>query len=130
MSAMTNCAVPTGSPFQIPGQSPQGWHHLQGYGGTDSPSFANLNGIMSPQSPFGFDGIQQAESPGFMHGRQQSLQYPILAHQQSMRNSPRLQEVREDDEDLEVGEGSGILVDVEEPPRSPVSPRSPRMGQF
>lgn len=95
----------TGSPFQIPGQSPQGWHHMQGYGGTDSPSFANLNGIMSPQSPFGFDGIQQAESPAFMHGRQHSLQYPILAHQQlnhqqSMRDSPRLQEVREDDEDL------------------------------
>lgn len=65
---------------------------------------------MSPQSPYGHDGIQGTGSPGFMHGRQQSLQYPILQHQhmqhqqfqhqQSMRNSPRLQEVREDEEDL------------------------------
>lgn len=95
----------SGSPFQIPGQSPQGWHHMQGFGGADSPSFTNLNGIMSPQSPFDFNGLQHSGSPVFMHGRQQSLQYPMLTHQQlnhqqSMRDSPRLQEVREDDEDL------------------------------
>ena len=78
---------------------------MQGFNGTDSPSFANLNGMMSPQSPFGLDGIQPTGSPAFMHGRQQSLQYPILPHQhyqqhQAMRDSPRLQEVREDEEEL------------------------------
>lgn len=94
----------TGSPFQLTGQSPQGWHHMQAYSGTDSPSFGNLNGLMSPQSPYGLDGIRSAGSPVFIHGRQQSLQYPMLTHQhinhtQSMRNSPRLQEVREDDDE-------------------------------
>lgn len=84
------------SPFQFNQQQSQ-WP-----GGSDSPSFANLNGMMSPQSPF---GIEPTGSPAFnMHGRNQSLQYPMLPHQQlqqqqSMRASPRLQEVREDEED-------------------------------
>lgn len=94
----------SGSPFQLSQQGPQ-WPGMQGMKGSDSPSFANLNGMISPQSPFGIEGIQPTGSPAFnMHQRQQSLQYPMLPHQQlqqqqSMRASPRLQEVREDDEE-------------------------------
>ena len=91
-----------GSPFQFGQQAPQ-W--MPGMNRSDSPSFAGLNGLMSPQSPYGVDGIQPTGSPGFnVHQRQQSLQYPMLQHQQiqqqqTMRGSPRLQEVREDEED-------------------------------
>lgn len=94
----------SGSPFQFPQQGAQ-WPNMQGMNRSDSPSFANLNGMMSPQSPFGIDGIQPTGSPVFnMHQRHQSLQYPMLPHQQyqqpqSMRGSPRLQEVREDEEE-------------------------------
>lgn len=92
---------PSHSPFQFPGQPTQGWSNMRG---NDSPSFNNLNGMMSPQSPFGVDGIHPTGSPAFVHQRQHSLQYPMLPHQsfqhlQSMRESPRLQEVREDDEE-------------------------------
>lgn len=91
------------SPFMP--QSQQGWAPsqagiLQGLSRHDSPTMMNLNGMISPQSPFG------VESPGFnMHQRHQSLQYPMLPHQQSFpflqqaRASPRLQEVREDEEE-------------------------------
>ncbi|KAI8408702.1 hypothetical protein FOFC_11650 [Fusarium oxysporum] len=82
------------SPFGFQQQSPSGWPGLNRH---DSPS---LMGMMSPQSPFG------AESPAAMnlHQRHQSLQYPMLPHQQfsylqPARNSPRLQEVREDEEE-------------------------------
>ncbi|KAF4459149.1 myosin heavy chain, partial [Fusarium albosuccineum] len=91
------------SPFGFQQQSPQGWPNqagiLHGLSRHDSPSLMNLNGIMSPQSPFG------PESPGInMHQRHQSLQYPMLPHQQysflqPARASPRLQEVREDEEE-------------------------------
>lgn len=95
----------TSSPFGYPGQSPQGWPNqagiLQGLNRQDSPSLMNMNGIISPASPFG------PESPSFgMHQRHQSLQYhPMMQHQQfsqlqPARNSPRLQEVREVDEEL------------------------------
>ncbi|CAM1502267.1 Fc.00g042510.m01.CDS01 [Cosmosporella sp. VM-42] len=89
----------TGSPFGFQTQSPQGWPNqagiLQGLQRHDSP-----NGMMSPGSPYA------PESPSFgMHQRHQSLQYPMLAHQQfsqlqPARNSPRLQEVREDEEEV------------------------------
>ncbi|KAF5021207.1 hypothetical protein F66182_6759 [Fusarium sp. NRRL 66182] len=81
------------SPFGLQQQSPQGWPGLNRH---DSPS---LMGMMSPSSPFG------AESPGMnLHQRHQSLQYPMLPHQQHSfmqpaRASPRLQEVREDEEE-------------------------------
>ncbi|KAF4448469.1 hypothetical protein F53441_8137, partial [Fusarium austroafricanum] len=82
------------SPFGFQQQSPSGWPGLNRH---DSPS---LMGMMSPQSPFG------PESPAGMnlHQRHQSLQYPMLPHQQfsylqPARNSPRLQEVREDEEE-------------------------------
>jgi len=57
--------------------------------------------MMSPGSPFSPDGISP---PVGMHQRHQSLQYPMLQHQflqrqDSARASPRLQEVREDDEE-------------------------------
>ncbi|KAF7547763.1 hypothetical protein G7Z17_g7494 [Cylindrodendrum hubeiense] len=93
------------SPFGM--QPPQqGWQNQAGilHGGMnrhDSPSMMNFNGMMSPQSPFG------PESPGGfpMHQRHQSLQFPMLPHQQQFqylqpaRASPRLQEVLEDEEE-------------------------------
>ncbi|KAK7426515.1 hypothetical protein QQZ08_006973 [Neonectria magnoliae] len=92
------------SPFGMQHQH-QGWQNqagiLHGANRHDSPSMMNLNGMMSPQSPYG------PESPGGfnMHQRHQSLQYPMLPHQQQFqymqpaRASPRLQEVREDEEE-------------------------------
>ncbi|KAI5464583.1 hypothetical protein BGZ63DRAFT_350903 [Mariannaea sp. PMI_226] len=91
------------SPFGVP-QQHQSWNQagiLHGLNRHDSPSMMNLNGIMPPQSPF------TADSPGGfnMHQRHQSLQFPMLPHQQSFpflqqaRASPRLQEVREDEEE-------------------------------
>ncbi|CAG7566272.1 unnamed protein product [Fusarium equiseti] len=82
------------SPFGFQQQTPQGWPGLNRH---DSPS---LMGMMSPHSPFG-----GPESPGMnIHQRHQSLQYPMMPHQQfsylqPARNSPRLQEVREDEEE-------------------------------
>lgn len=81
------------SPFGFQ-QPPQGWPGLNRH---DSPS---LMGMMSPHSPFG-----GPESPGMnIHQRHQSLQYPMMPHQQfsylqPARNSPRLQEVKEDEEE-------------------------------
>ncbi|RTE75398.1 hypothetical protein BHE90_010141 [Fusarium euwallaceae] len=103
------------SPFGFQQQSPQTWNQagiLQGLSRHDSPSLMNLNGMMSPGSPFG------PESPGIpMHQRHQSLQYPMLPHQQysflqPARASPRLQEVREDEEEPVV----------ESPARTPEPP--------
>ncbi|KAH6630266.1 hypothetical protein B0J18DRAFT_407545 [Chaetomium sp. MPI-SDFR-AT-0129] len=73
-----------------------------------SPSLANLGAIMSPTSPFSPDGI-----PGHVaHQRHQSLQYPSLPHQfqPPVRASPRLQELREVDEETAA---------VEVPPTKP-----------
>lgn len=68
----------------------------------------NLNGIMSPQSPYGIEGFHQAGSPAFnLHQRHQSLQHLPQQYlpQQYARASPRLQDVREDEEEEErVGE--------------------------
>ncbi|KAL7947200.1 hypothetical protein V8C42DRAFT_363716 [Trichoderma barbatum] len=95
----------TNSPFQQP---PQGWQNqagvLQGLSPHDSPSMMNLNGIMSPQSPYGIDGFHQTGSPAFnLHQRHQSLQYlPQHLPQQYARASPRLQDVREDEEEEEL----------------------------
>ncbi|RFU75987.1 hypothetical protein TARUN_6271, partial [Trichoderma arundinaceum] len=88
------------SPFQQP---PQGWPNqagiLQGMSPHDSPSIMNFNGMMSPQSPYGIEGFHQAGSPAFnLHQRHQSLQY---IPQQYARASPRLQDVREDEEEEE-----------------------------
>ncbi|WZH48869.1 Myosin heavy chain [Fusarium acuminatum] len=83
------------SPFGYQ-QPPQGWPGVNRH---DSPSIV---GMMSPHSPFG------PESPGInLHQRHQSLQYPMMPHQQfsylqPARNSPRLQEVLEDEEEAPV----------------------------
>lgn len=87
------------SPFQQP---PQGWPNqagiLQGMSPQDSPSIMSFNGIMSPQSPYGVE-FHQTGSPAFnLHQRHQSLQY---LPQQYARASPRLQDVREDEEEEE-----------------------------
>ncbi|KAK0729758.1 hypothetical protein B0H67DRAFT_476863, partial [Lasiosphaeris hirsuta] len=61
-----------------------------------SPSLANF-GMMSPMSPFSMDGMHG-------HQRHQSLQFPVLPHQfqqlqQPARASPRLQDLREVEEE-------------------------------
>ncbi|KAK5991019.1 hypothetical protein PT974_09295 [Cladobotryum mycophilum] len=90
----------THSPFQHP---PHGWPGqpggLQGLNLHDSPSLMNMGGVLSPQLPYGLEGYQQTGSPAFnMHQRHQSLQY---LPQQLARASPRLQDVREDEEEEE-----------------------------
>ena len=90
--------------------SPHGWSPQlmlhQGHR-VGSPSLANLSAMMSPTSPFSPDGM-----PGPVgHQRHQSLQFPTLPHQfqPPARASPRLQDLREVDEEPAV----------EEPPKSP-----------
>ncbi|KAI0422952.1 hypothetical protein F5X98DRAFT_368968 [Xylaria grammica] len=91
-------------PFHLSGQpSPMGWGpqmllQQQQLGRSGSPSVLNP---MSPGSPFSPDGMSPSMG---IHQRHQSLQYPMLPHQflhrqDSARASPRLQEVREDDEE-------------------------------
>lgn len=79
------------------GYSPQMMFH-QGHARGGSPSLANLSSMMSPTSPFQPDHFGQSA-----HQRHQSMQFPMLGHQvfQSARASPRLQELREDDEEAE-----------------------------
>ncbi|KAI8961812.1 hypothetical protein F5Y11DRAFT_348142 [Daldinia sp. FL1419] len=99
------------SPHELPfhfsnPSSPHPWSPQmllqQQLGRSGSPSVLNLNSVMSPNSPFQRDGIS---SPiGGIHSRHQSLQYPILPHQylhrqESARASPRLQDLREMDEE-------------------------------
>lgn len=90
------------SPFQLRQPSPQGWHKsqpsiMQGLVRNDSPSLANLNRVLSPQSPYGMDGLQQAGSPAFnMHQRHQSMQY--LPQHMKARASPHLHEVIEEED--------------------------------
>ncbi|KAM3442893.1 hypothetical protein NHJ13734_002131 [Beauveria thailandica] len=94
-------SLPTGSsPFQM--SHVQGWQNqagiLQSLARIDSP-LLNLNGIVSPQSPYDLDGFPLSGSPAFnAHHRHQSLQY---FPQQMARASPHLQQVREDDEEDE-----------------------------
>ncbi|KAI0195568.1 hypothetical protein EV127DRAFT_404309 [Xylaria flabelliformis] len=91
--------------FHLSGQpSPLGWSpqmllQQQQLGRSGSPF-----NMMSPASPFSPDGMSQ---PIGVHQRHQSLQYPMLPHQflhrqDSARASPRLQEVREDEEEEET----------------------------
>jgi hypothetical protein len=104
---------PFGSPFQYPQQqsptvwSPQQMLYQQGVPRGGSPSLQNLGAIVSPPSPFSQDGYfpQNGDVVSQMHQRQQLLQNQ-LAHQQQLqlqagsRASPRLQDVREtEDED-------------------------------
>ncbi|KAI1203619.1 hypothetical protein F5X97DRAFT_283648 [Nemania serpens] len=97
--------MPHELPFHLSGQpSPRGWSSQmmlhQQLGRSGSPSVLNM---MSPGSPFSPDGMS---SPIGIHQRHQSLQYPMLPHQllrqDSARASPRLQELREDEEDEET----------------------------
>jgi len=61
-----------------------------------SPSLANFGALGSPSSPFSPDGM-----PGPMHQRHQSVGYPFMPPQlqHSARASPRLQELREVEEE-------------------------------
>ncbi|CAG8948985.1 hypothetical protein HYFRA_00002113 [Hymenoscyphus fraxineus] len=103
---------PFGSPFQYPPTSspgvwsPQQSLYQQGHSRGGSPSMHNLGSIMSPTSPFGQDGyFPPGDMMGQMQQRQQYLQNQ-LHHQQQIqlgaRSSPRLQDLREDDEIPEV----------------------------
>lgn len=92
-------SLPTGSsPFQL--THVQGWQNqagiLQSLARIDSP-LLNLNGIISPQSPYDMEGFPISGSPGpNLHQRHQSLQY---FPQHMARASPHLQQVREDEEE-------------------------------
>ncbi|OTA62805.1 hypothetical protein K449DRAFT_433719 [Hypoxylon sp. EC38] len=99
---------PSELPFHFSGQhSPHTWSpqmllHQQ-LGRSGSPSVLNLNSLVSPNSPFQRDGISP---PMGIHQRHQSLQYPILPHQylhrqDSARASPRLQDLREVEEETQ-----------------------------
>ena len=107
-------AIPgTASPVPFPGKlnprasisisSPHGWSpqlllQQQGMHRGGSPSLANFSSLMSPTSPFSPDGFVGHPT----HQRHQSLQYPMIPHQFQMpaRASPRLQDLREVDEDV------------------------------
>ncbi|KAH8662160.1 hypothetical protein BX600DRAFT_513027 [Xylariales sp. PMI_506] len=85
------------------GWSPQAMLLQQQLGRTGSPSLLNMNSMMSPQSPFSPEG---APSPLGLHQRHQSMQLPMLPHAHiqrldSARASPRLQELREVDEEIQ-----------------------------
>ncbi|KAE8446512.1 hypothetical protein EG329_011975 [Mollisiaceae sp. DMI_Dod_QoI] len=110
--SFTGAEHPFGSPFQYPQQqspgvwSPQQMLYQQGHARGGSPSLHNLGAMVSPASPFSQDGYfpQNGDVMSQMQQRQQILQTQ-LAHQQqlqlSARASPRLQELREtEDEDL------------------------------
>ncbi|RYP84993.1 hypothetical protein DL770_005122 [Monosporascus sp. CRB-9-2] len=97
---------PSDLPFHSGQPSPHGWSPQmllqQHLGRTGSPSVLHMNALMSPGLPFQRDGI----SPVGMHQRHQSLQYPMLPHQHlqrqdSARASPRLQDLREVDEEIQ-----------------------------
>ncbi|KAH8882692.1 hypothetical protein GQ53DRAFT_602778, partial [Thozetella sp. PMI_491] len=101
----------TASPVPFPGKfnprasisipSPHAWSPQmmlhQGMHRGGSPSLANFSALMSPTSPFSPDGM----SGQLGHQRHQSLQYPMLQHQfqPAARASPRLQDLREVDEE-------------------------------
>ncbi|KAI1401591.1 hypothetical protein F4819DRAFT_496538 [Hypoxylon fuscum] len=100
---------PNEHPFNFSGQaSPHAWSpqmllHQQHGHRSGSPSLFNLNSMVSPQSPFQRDGLN---SPAGVHQRHQSLQYPTLPHQylhrsDSARASPRLQDLREVEEETQ-----------------------------
>ncbi|CAJ2504292.1 Uu.00g116860.m01.CDS01 [Anthostomella pinea] len=106
--SMSMSISPHELPFNFSGQpSPRGWSpqmmlQQQQLGRNRSPSMLNMNSLVSPTSPFQRDGMSP---PVNMHQRHQSLQYPMLPHQHlqrrdSARASPRLQELREDEEEI------------------------------
>ncbi|EHK99042.1 hypothetical protein M7I_5100 [Glarea lozoyensis 74030] len=103
---------PFGSPFQYPQpQSPGVWSpqqaiFQQGHARGGSPSMHNLGSIMSPSSPFSQDGgyFQNGDVMSQMQQRQQFLQNQLhhqqqLQMQSSARASPRLQDLREVDDE-------------------------------
>ncbi|KAK8102752.1 myosin class ii heavy chain [Apiospora sp. TS-2023a] len=99
---------PNELPFHFNGQpSPHGWspHQmlLHNQHRSRSPSVMNMSTVVSPTSPFQHENIP---SPLGLHQRHQSLQFPMLPHQflqrqDSARASPRLQELREVDEEVQ-----------------------------
>ncbi|CAK7202493.1 hypothetical protein SEUCBS139899_005216 [Sporothrix eucalyptigena] len=101
-------SIPAGM-FQLPplqqttpgGFSPQTLMMQHGLVRGGSPSLAALSSVMSPTSPFTPDG--SFTSPP-LHQRHQSLQYPLMQYPQlqtSARASPRLQDLREVEEEVE-----------------------------
>jgi hypothetical protein len=107
---------PFGSPFQYPQpQSPGVWSpqqaiFQQGHARGGSPSMFNLGSIMSPHSPFSQDGgyFPQGDFMTQTQQRQQLLQSQLHHQQQlqlqsSARASPRLQDLRELDDEVTTG---------------------------
>ncbi|CAI4210966.1 unnamed protein product [Parascedosporium putredinis] len=105
-SSASSSHFPFPAPFMPGGRgsapSPQSWSQqsllMQAVNRGDSPSLS-MTGLISPSSPFQISG-----SPAFnTHQRHQSLQYPLLPHQQVMhfpaRATPTLHELREVDEE-------------------------------
>jgi hypothetical protein len=101
-------ALSAGSPFQY-GQvvSPGGWSPAQmlyqpGHARGGSPSIANLGAVISPVSSLGPDGyFSPGDLANQMQQRQQQLQNQLhqqMQRGQSVRQSPRLQDVTDDDE--------------------------------
>lgn len=97
---------PFGIPFQQPAPIPRNFSPQPGLlqqtlQRTASPALS-LNAAVSPSSPFQPDAFAGG-FPVNMHQRHQSLQYPILPHQQfqfgQARVSPRLQDLAEADEE-------------------------------
>lgn len=91
-------AIPGGEfPPQLQ-TSVHGW--VQQLSRNGSPALA---GLRSPGSPYENGGFPPPSIPPPSHARTQSLHYPMLSHQQhlhiSARASPRLQELREDEEE-------------------------------
>ncbi|KAK8073742.1 hypothetical protein PG994_004641 [Apiospora phragmitis] len=141
-------ALPSPSPFNIPGKynprasisispnelpfhfngqpSPHGWSpqmllHNQHLDRSRSPSVMNMSSVVSPTSPFQHEGIP---SPLGMHQRHQSLQFPMLPHQflqrqDSARASPRLQELREVDEEVQSNPYEGKTPEKTPEPSAP-----------
>ncbi|CAK7264834.1 hypothetical protein SEPCBS57363_001281 [Sporothrix epigloea] len=85
-----------------------------------SPSLAGYSSVMSPTSPFTPDG--SFTSPP-LHQRHQSLQFPLMQYPQlqtSARASPRLQDLREIEEEAEEDPYGGA-------PSKPPAPTTARL---
>jgi hypothetical protein len=130
--SFSNGEHPFGSPFQYPQSqptppvpvmwgSPAQLLSQQGMVRGGSPAVQNLGAVLSPSSPFGQEYVTQNELLAQMQPRQQHLQAQLLQQQiHGARQSPRLQEVREADEEREVPSNNAEKNMVQQDIASPV----------